>query len=356
MSSTNLKILIIDPGHGGSDPGACANGVVEKHANLTTALALKDNVEAQGILVFMTRTTDIDVSLEARTAYANSVYVKYPGSDVLFVSIHHNAGGGDRAEAIHSIHRGDGQRAANLVVDELQSHLGQQKKVYEKFGSDNQDYYFVIRNTAMDAIIVEVAFLDNINDVQMCDSIPEQQRNGEVIACAFGKFFGLKSSCDGGSTTHHPVKPPVIPPVVSQAIDVFYRVAVGRSYYDWVKNLTDYAGDKITPCTLFMTYPAKGELHFRVSPINEVRYYPEVQNYYTSYGNYDEAGVPNVPFDKLQIRFDKPGYAVRYRVMCNGKWLPHVQNGNSYIDGPNGYAGLGDGTPITAVEVSIIKL
>lgn len=139
-------------------------------------------------------------------------------------------------------------------------------------------------------------------------------------------------------------------------IAVYYRTAIGSKYYDWVKDLTDYAGDKRNACTLFMAYPAKGELHFRVSPISEQRYYPEVQNYYSPNGHYDEAGVANVPFDKLQIRFDQPGYAVRYRVMCNGVWLPYVQNENSYADGPNGYAGLGDGVPITAVEVDIVKI
>lgn len=353
----NLKILIIDVGHGGSDPGAVGNGVVEKVANLNTALALKAAAEAMGIKVFIIRSSDVTQSLDYRVKFANDIARQYPGAQILFVSIHHNAGGGDRAEAIHSIFRGEGQRAAMLIADELHGHLGQAKKVYEKVGSDNKDYYYVIRNTSMDAVIVEVAFLDNVNDVQICDSVEEQQRNGQVIACAIGKFFGVIKSCSEDVQAPKPTPPPVVnPPKPSlEEIDIFYRVAVGRSYYDWVKNLTDYAGDKRNPCTLFMAYPSKGEVHFRVSPINELRYYPEVQNYYSSYGNYDEAGLPNVAFDKLQIRFDQSGYKICYRVMCNGIWLPWVENGNAYIDGPDGYAGLGDGTPITAIEVKIVR-
>ncbi|MEG0133421.1 MAG: N-acetylmuramoyl-L-alanine amidase [Clostridium sp.] len=190
------KILIIDVGHGGTDSGACANGIVEKVANLNTALALKAAAEAMGIMVFIIRDTDTTQSLDYRVKYANDVASKYPGAQILFVSVHHNAGGGDRAETIHSIHRGEGQRAANLIVDELQTHLGQQKKVYEKVGSDNKDYYYVIKYTNMDAIIVEIAFLDNINDVKICDSVEEQQSNGQVIACAIGKFFGVIKDCD----------------------------------------------------------------------------------------------------------------------------------------------------------------
>lgn len=353
----NLKILIIDVGHGGTDSGAVGNGIVEKVANLNTALALKAAAESMGIMVFIIRSTDITQSLDYRVKYANDIAAKYPGAQILFVSVHHNAGGGDRAEAIHSIFRGEGQRAAMLIADELHGHLGQAKKVYEKVGSDNKDYYYVIRNTSMDAVIVEVAFLDNINDVQICDSVEEQKRNGEVIACAIGKFFGAIKSCSEDVQAPKPTPPQVVnPPKPSiEEIDIFYRVAVGRSYYDWVMNLTDYAGDKKNPCTLFMAYPSKGEVRFRVSPINEVRYYPEVQNYKSAYNNYDEAGLPNVPFDKIQIRFDVPGYKVRYRAMCNGSWLDWVENENSYLSGHDGYAGLGDGTPITAIEVKIVK-
>lgn len=104
-----------------------------------------------------------------------------------------------------------------------------------------------------------------------------------------------------------------------------------------------------------MAYRSKGQVHFRVSHINKVRYYPEVQNYKFAYNNYNEEGLPNVPFGKIPIRFDQLGYKIRCRVMCGGIWLLWVENGNTYIDGPDGYAGLGDGTPITAVEVKIVK-
>ncbi len=69
--------------------------------------------------------------------------------------------------------------------------LGQQKKAYEKRGTDNKDYYHVIRNTNMDAVIVEVCFLDNKADVQIADTIPEQQRNGIVIAHGILKHLGI---------------------------------------------------------------------------------------------------------------------------------------------------------------------
>ncbi len=189
--SKNLKILIIDVGHGGSDPGAVGNGIVEKVANLNTALALKAEAERHGIKVFITRTTDVAMSLEARVKFANDIAKKYPGAEIVFVSIHHNAGGGDRAEGIHSIYRGKGQALANTILDEMAAKLGQEKKVYEKKGSDNKDYYYVIKHTSMDAIIVEVCFLDNKKDVQIADTVPEQKRNGIVIAHGILKHLGI---------------------------------------------------------------------------------------------------------------------------------------------------------------------
>ncbi len=177
--------IFLDYGHGGSDSGAVGNGVVEKKANLVTGLACAAELRRHGVTVSEARITDVFVSLNARTVKANSLGVNY------FVSIHHNAGGGDRGEGIHSIYRGKGQALANAILDEMASKLGQQKKVYEKKGSDNKDYYHVIRNTNMDAVIIEVCFLDNKKDVQIADTVAEQKRNGIVIAHGILKHLGI---------------------------------------------------------------------------------------------------------------------------------------------------------------------
>ncbi len=83
-----IKTIIIDPGHGGKDPGAIGyNGTKEKNLNLDMALRLKDKIKANlsGIDVVLTRYDDRFLSLKDRTNFAN----KYKNS--LFVSIHCNA-------------------------------------------------------------------------------------------------------------------------------------------------------------------------------------------------------------------------------------------------------------------------
>ena len=81
-----MKKICIDPGHGGTDSGAAANGIREEDINLRVALAVRSGLQAIGHTVAMTRTSDIDVGLTARGRF--SVAQK---ADV-FLSIHHDAG------------------------------------------------------------------------------------------------------------------------------------------------------------------------------------------------------------------------------------------------------------------------
>ena len=82
----------IDPGHGGSDSGAVGpTGLTEKYINLETSLAARDYMAAAGASVYMTRTTDVYVSLASRSGYFNSIPVDRA------ISVHHNASGSPSA-------------------------------------------------------------------------------------------------------------------------------------------------------------------------------------------------------------------------------------------------------------------
>lgn len=79
------RLVVVDPGHGGKDPGATANGVREKDINLGIGLALEAVLRSRGFEVRMTRRTDVYLKLQERTDIANQV-----NADV-FVSVHANA-------------------------------------------------------------------------------------------------------------------------------------------------------------------------------------------------------------------------------------------------------------------------
>jgi|GEM_PF-1051811 len=145
--------VCLDPGHGGSDPGAVGTYYQEKQANLDVALKARTfmlqvpNITSVG----MTRTTDVDVSLEARVNYANS-----NGFD-RFISIHHNAYNGSVQGTETYCYTYGSSNSFNLrdsTHRELVRAYG-----YTDRGAKTADYY-VLRNTTMPAILGEASFID----------------------------------------------------------------------------------------------------------------------------------------------------------------------------------------------------
>jgi N-acetylmuramoyl-L-alanine amidase len=176
----------IDPGHGGTDPGAVANGIVEKNINLIVGLKLKELLEQKNIQVGITRTDDTYYSLTKRCDLANDFKAD------LFISVHHNAGKGDGYEVIHSIVYGVGKKLADIVAQKF-AELGQNphgsKAVYSRKG-ENGDYYAVIRGTKMPAIITEFAFIDTV-DVKVVDSNEKLYKEAQAIHEAICKYLGV---------------------------------------------------------------------------------------------------------------------------------------------------------------------
>ena len=87
------KKVVVDAGHGGVDPGASGNGIIEKEYNLKIANYIYDRLKDLGVPVSITRTSDVTLNPNDRVndilnAYGNN-------NDVILVSNHLNAGGGD---------------------------------------------------------------------------------------------------------------------------------------------------------------------------------------------------------------------------------------------------------------------
>ncbi|MGM9878244.1 MAG: N-acetylmuramoyl-L-alanine amidase [Bacilli bacterium] len=88
-----LKGIVIDPGHGGSDPGAVANNIKEKDYTLLISKYMYDRFKELGVPVKLTRDSDTTLSPKERTARVQDFYGD--GKDVIVISNHLNAGGGD---------------------------------------------------------------------------------------------------------------------------------------------------------------------------------------------------------------------------------------------------------------------
>ena len=156
VAGAQTAAICIDPGHGGYDPGAVGNSLEESDLNLTAGLAFRDWVEADDADnggggtwdVYMTRDTDVYVSLTGRCDYANSLGVDY------FLSIHANAGGGNGTETYAYSSGTEADDLAHRVQEEVLDHLGTYDRGV-KYAS-----FTVITNTNMPAELNEMAFID----------------------------------------------------------------------------------------------------------------------------------------------------------------------------------------------------
>ncbi len=176
--------VFIGVGHGGKDSGAVGY-LVEKEVNLVEALACRDFLEAHGVQVLMSRTSDEDDLLSDEIKECNAF------APDLAVDIHNNAGGGDGFEAYYHYKGGTSKTLAENIETEVkaigQNSMGCKIRLY----SSGTDYYGFIRETACPAIIVEGCFVDNEADVQIADSLEEQKAFGVAYAKGILKTLGI---------------------------------------------------------------------------------------------------------------------------------------------------------------------
>lgn len=179
------KKVFLGVGHGGSDPGAVANGLKEKDLNLTVALACQDELARHGVLVKLSRSKDVTEKLDEKIKECNTF------APDLAADIHFNAGGGDGAEVFHHHGGGTGKTLAKNILAEMEA-IGQNSRgAKTKKNASGADYYGFIRQTKSPAVIVEGAFLDNKKDVKIVDTQAEQIAMGVAIAKGFLKTLGI---------------------------------------------------------------------------------------------------------------------------------------------------------------------
>src|SRR5690606_32472150 len=159
-----MRKVYVDPGHGGSDPGAVGNGVREADVALAVARQVADHLRRHGLDVRLSRTADVARSLGARTDEANAW-----GADA-YVSIHCNAHADPAAngfEVWHTIITSQSTRdelARSIVrwLDQLTPLTNRGARATA--GSSGRDYYHANRATRMPAALVECGFVSHPQD------------------------------------------------------------------------------------------------------------------------------------------------------------------------------------------------
>ncbi len=197
-SPVAAQSIVIDPGHGGADPGGTGNNMLEKDLVLDTSKRFRDLLNADSAdsagggswTVNLTRDTDVFVSLAARSSYANSI-----GAD-RFMSIHANAFGNASANGTETFayaEGGNGAALRNLVQEEMIAAWGLTNR------GNKTANFSVLVNTAMPAELHELAFITNSTDAALLASADKRQQAAAAHLRAIQRHFGIAPYVPGSA-------------------------------------------------------------------------------------------------------------------------------------------------------------
>lgn len=209
-----VRIVVLDPGHGGADPGVRGSSLVEKDVNLTLAKKVRDELQALGFEVHLTREDDRSLAPDARARIANARH-----ADV-FLSIHANAWFDDRREGfLIGVLPAPGASApdpaelprwgerdentsresaalADILADRLDATLDRPSR------GVHEDRFAPLAGATMPAVLLEVGYLTNAGDAKALADAKQQDRLAETIAESVRAF---RDALAGSGATGDPV-------------------------------------------------------------------------------------------------------------------------------------------------------
>lgn len=211
------KLIILDPGHGGSDPGAVGNGLKEKDINLVISLATRDALkDYDGVTVKMTRTKDVYVSLAARAAMGKGA--------ALFVSQHNNAFNSTAARGFETFCYNGALVGATLKYrDAIHAALLPYIKSLGVPDRGKKRYnHYITRVPPCSVTLVEYMFVTNPTDAALLKKAAVQKELGRLTAVGIAKALGLKKKAVAPKPkpAPAPAKPGTKLPTVAREIAV----------------------------------------------------------------------------------------------------------------------------------------
>ena len=187
------KVVVLDSGHGGDDPGKIgANGVKEKDINLAIARLLKKKLEKQGIFVVMTREGEDDLSdpgavnakVQDLQRRVQLIHEKKPDC---VISIHQNSypdAAVKGAQVFYYTTSGEGKAAAEILQNELLE-IDPENKKREKANNT----YYILKKTEVPTVIVECGFLSNHKEAEKLSDEAYQGKIAEAVVKGIKSFF-----------------------------------------------------------------------------------------------------------------------------------------------------------------------
>lgn len=192
-------MVIVDAGHGGTDPGSSSGDIIEKDYTLKIANYMYNRFKDLEIPTVITRTEDVTLNPTDRI---NAIKPNITSSNDIVISNHLNAGGGDGAEIVYALRNND--TLSKKILDNIEETGQNIRKWYQRKlpSNPNKDYYYIIRNTSpAESILVEYAFLDSTKDdrKQIKD---DWKKWAEAVVKAVAEYKGYKYTEPGRNTVN----------------------------------------------------------------------------------------------------------------------------------------------------------
>jgi N-acetylmuramoyl-L-alanine amidase len=235
---TRLRIVAIDPGHGGAEAGAEGrNGLLEKDLALSIARRVRELLQERlGLEVILTRDGDRDLALDERTALANknkadlfiSIHADASpsrdatGSSVYFLSYSSSGAEGEVTSARGRGAANSGDAGLDFILWDMAqaSHLSQSSRLAEIFQEElvtatgtqkgnrgiKQNTFVVLKGATMPAVLVEVGFISNPQEEELLKTSEHQERLAEALYRGILRFkdvYEYQPRAEGVSQGHH---------------------------------------------------------------------------------------------------------------------------------------------------------
>ncbi len=189
MLPVENKVVIIDAGHGGFDPGKTGtNGDNEKIINLKIATYLQQYLEQSGAIAIITRDSDEALGDSKKADMAERKKITNESDGDILISIHQNSftsGNASGAQVFYYKASDEGKKLAEYVQQSLIDTLD---KDNNRLAKPNSDYY-VLRTTEIPAAIVECGFLSNTDEEAKLNTDDYQQQTAWAIYKGILSYF-----------------------------------------------------------------------------------------------------------------------------------------------------------------------
>ncbi|WEA42339.1 SH3 domain-containing protein [Priestia aryabhattai] len=174
------KIIVVDAGHGGYDPGTSGGSSIEKNLALTTAKLVASRLANAGANVFMTRSNDTFISLSGRVDVSEAKHAD------AFISIHYNSSTSSSANGVMSFYYNESKdkELAKYIQESMMENVTSMKNQGVRFGN-----YYVLRENNQRAVLLELGFLSNAHDEQIVSSNAYQQQISTGIYQGIARYF-----------------------------------------------------------------------------------------------------------------------------------------------------------------------